>query len=416
MIKLAVIADDFTGALDTGIKFAQTGAAAKMLIGTDIDFESLPGDCEIIIADTETRHLPPAESYRIIYDLVKLCMEHGVAYFYKKTDSAMRGCVGAELAALGDALGSAVHFVPALPSENRYTENGILYIDGTPVSESVFGKDPFEPVRADRVEDILGEQTKAPVVCVAGGETVQDARKGSIYVYDAASEEDLTRIAGELRDAGRLTATAGCAGFAEILRRIIDFEGRGENRIEKKPGLFTVCGTVNAKTLAQLAYAGEHGFERITLSAEQKLCPQFFACEKGGQFISDLEMKCRGDKPVIVDVDPGMEEKDETTRAAEGYGIGQEEIRVKIAERLGEVIARWLDFGLDHALILSGGDTAYGFLKQIGVREVTPVREVWQGAVLFQVLVKGRTLNIVSKSGGFGTEDFFEKVLPLLTE
>lgn len=37
-------------------------------------------------------------------------------------------------------------------------------INGVPVAQSVFGQDPFEPVRHSRVAEILGEQTAVPVV------------------------------------------------------------------------------------------------------------------------------------------------------------------------------------------------------------------------------------------------------------
>ena len=414
MVKLAVIADDFTGALDTGIKFAQTGAGTKMVIGTDIDFGTLPEDCEIIIVDTETRHRLPAESYGIVYDLVRRCIKQGIRLFYKKTDSAMRGCVGAELSALSDAAGTGVHFVPALPAENRYTRDGILYINGTPVSRSVFGRDPFEPVKFDRVEDIIRDQSDAEVICVPDGEAAADAGKGSIAVYDAADREEMTLIAEKLRDADRLSVTAGCAGFAEILQKMLRFDSCRGKKLEHAEGVFTVCGTVNDRTLSQLAYAASRGFERITLSPEQKLRPDYLNTAEGKAFLKDLENKCRADAPVIVDVDPGAEEKESTLRAAADFGISSEDLRERIARRLGEIIACWMDFGLEHILILSGGDTVYGFLEQIGVREVTPIREVRQGAVMFQIETNGRTMNIVSKSGGFGTEDFFVKTVPLL--
>ena len=46
----------------------------------------------------------------------------------------------------------------------RTTKDGVHLIDGVPVAQSVFGQDPFEPVRHSRVAEILGEQTAVPVV------------------------------------------------------------------------------------------------------------------------------------------------------------------------------------------------------------------------------------------------------------
>lgn len=60
-------------------------------------------------------------------------------YIYKKTDSALRGNIGAELGALVAASGQKIlPFVPAFPQMNRITKGGIHYIDGVPVTESSF--------------------------------------------------------------------------------------------------------------------------------------------------------------------------------------------------------------------------------------------------------------------------------------
>ena len=47
---------------------------------------------------------------------------------------------------------------------NRITRNGIHYIDGVPVHESVFGKDPFEPVADSYIPEILKGDVPVTVV------------------------------------------------------------------------------------------------------------------------------------------------------------------------------------------------------------------------------------------------------------
>ena len=51
MKKLLVIADDFTGALDTGIQFAANGAGTEILTDTEFDFREYPS-AEVFIVDT----------------------------------------------------------------------------------------------------------------------------------------------------------------------------------------------------------------------------------------------------------------------------------------------------------------------------------------------------------------------------
>lgn len=56
MVKLLIIADDFTGALDTGVKFAKQGAVTKVVTGTGWDFSHMEeGGPEVLVADTDRK-------------------------------------------------------------------------------------------------------------------------------------------------------------------------------------------------------------------------------------------------------------------------------------------------------------------------------------------------------------------------
>ena len=90
MTKLLVIADDFTGALDTGIQFAREGTKTCVVIGADGVLASR-ADYPVIVIDSETRHLPHIEAYETVCRLVNEARAAGVGYIYKKTDSAASG-------------------------------------------------------------------------------------------------------------------------------------------------------------------------------------------------------------------------------------------------------------------------------------------------------------------------------------
>mgnify|MGYP000093217377 CR=1 FL=1 len=71
-------------------------------------------------------------------------MSAGVFSIYKKTDSALRGNIGAELSALLKTSGERqLPFLPAFPQIDRVTRDGVHYISGVPVTESPFGIDPL---------------------------------------------------------------------------------------------------------------------------------------------------------------------------------------------------------------------------------------------------------------------------------
>lgn len=163
MIKLLIIADDFTGALDTGIQFC--GERTVLRFGRDDGyFHDLPENTRVLIVDAETRHLSPDHAGKIVMSIVQEAVRHEVVCVYKKTDSGMRGNIGMELsAALKSSDYNVLHFVPAFPELNRITWNGIHYIEGQEVAKSVFGRDPFEPVIFSDVRQIIAQQSSVPV-------------------------------------------------------------------------------------------------------------------------------------------------------------------------------------------------------------------------------------------------------------
>ena len=75
-MKLLIIADDFTGALDTGVQFAKSGASTKVIVGTEVDFSCV--EETVLVADTETRHLSKEEAYDIVYELSSKAEKAGV--------------------------------------------------------------------------------------------------------------------------------------------------------------------------------------------------------------------------------------------------------------------------------------------------------------------------------------------------
>lgn len=113
MIKILVIADDFTGALDTGVHFSMKGA--KTLVSTQTNYleENDTTDLDVLVIDTETRYVDFNEAYTVVSRITSYAQHLGIPYIYKKTDSALRGNVSAEIKALADQSNDIIPFLPA---------------------------------------------------------------------------------------------------------------------------------------------------------------------------------------------------------------------------------------------------------------------------------------------------------------
>lgn len=402
MIRLLIIADDLTGALDTGVQFAASGAATRVVTDVNYDY-SRAQEVKVLVMDAETRHLDSSEAYGVVFNITKKAIQHGIPYIYKKTDSALRGNIGSELtAALHAAEAESLSFFPAFPKMKRTTVDGVHYIDGIPVEESVFGKDPYEPVTCSYIPDLIKEQSMVKVTLAEEAEGfVKEEDVPEIIVWNAQTDEHLEKLGQKLYKENKLHIMSGCAGFAAVLPRLLGLEGKppeAENFTQK---LLVICGSVNPITLSQLEFAEANGFLRISLSAEEKLNEEYWKSEHGIKKLDSLRELIENKRCSILDSNdlPGTSS---TKEYADKYNISTEEIRVSIAKNFGHILKGLISRGLKSTMMITGGDTLIGCMKQLKVYEMEPVCELTPGIVLSRFIIRGTECHVLSKSGGFG--------------
>lgn len=413
MVKLLIIADDFTGALDTGVQFSSGGIKTKVIVDNHLEVKQDETN-QVLVIDAETRHLSADAAYQIVYGIVSAAAEAGIPYIYKKTDSALRGNIGSELTAAMEAAGVCVlPFLPAFPKMNRVTRGGIHYIDEVPVSKSVFGIDPFEPVTRDSVKEIIQLQKDIEVTEIAETEKENMTGKTGILVFDAQSDASLKETAQLLKTNGICRVMAGCAGFATILPELLELEG--EKKLEEilNPRLLVVCGSVNPITRKQLSYGASVGYETFSLVPEQKLNQDWWESEEGTEMVQKVKAAMEAGDCCIVDSNdlPGT---NATMEYADANGITLEEVRVRISRTLGMAAKKFLEQEIPATFLITGGDTLLGLMKQIGANELMPVGEMAPGSVLTRLIWNGKTYHIITKSGGFGDEKLLEMIVAKL--
>lgn len=209
---MIVIADDITGAAEiAGIAFTQ-GQQVRLVCDA-VCGGDIAADMTTVIA-TDTRSMSEAEAAnetrRI---LVSLSLEgNEERSLFKKTDSALRGHVVAELKALMEATGyQRAVYLPANPSKGRIIRKGVYYIReakdkqspiaDVPIHETAFSYDPEFPARTAFVK-----------------ERFPDAEANHIIMPDAESEEDICRVITQYDD-GK-TVFAGAADLFAALMKV----------------------------------------------------------------------------------------------------------------------------------------------------------------------------------------------------
>jgi len=410
MQKLIVLADDFTGALDTGVQFSKQGISTLVTTDTEYDFKKTSIDAQVLVIDLESRHLDPDKAYENVARVTKRALDAGIGNIYKKTDSGLRGNIGSELNAIVDAnAGKCISFIPAFPKAKRTTEKGFHYIDGIPVSQSVFGEDPFEPVKNDNIADIIREQSSIETHVVTVDEIEGFTFEGmqrAVVIFDAATDEDMERIAKKIDASGMLNIVAGCAGFAEQLPRLLGIDVDGHGEINVAEGFIVASGSVNQVTMEQIDYACQQGFKTITLKPEEKLADNIMDLPHIKDLIEEIESIYHNEGKIIIEATNSREMVD----LAKQLGLTVKETSARIACNMGRIIGSLAERSIKGTFIIFGGDTLKAIMDTLGCDGIIPLWEIDNGIVFSKVIIGSGMINIISKSGGFGDVDALVKI------
>ena len=155
MIDLLIIADDFTGTLDTAVMFSQKGISTLAYASSKIEFERIPSHIRVVAVNADSRHLASTDAYNEVKSIAEKAKMHGIEMIFKKTDSVLRGNIGSELTAVMDVYETELFFIPAYPKMKRITLNGYHYCDGVLLADSFLGNDVFDPIISSRVKNII---------------------------------------------------------------------------------------------------------------------------------------------------------------------------------------------------------------------------------------------------------------------
>ena len=215
---MIIIADDITGAAEiAGLAFTK-GLQVQLVCSSAADNSSaatFPVCCDSVAAQgitviaTDTRSMTEAEAITETHRIASPLLGRERGRLFKKTDSALRGHVVAELTALIQATGyQRAVYVPANPSKGRIIRGGIYYIrkrnhegegwKDIPIHQTEFSYDPEFPALTSNLH-----------------ERFPDAESHHIIMPNAETEADIRRIVTQYDDGA--TLFAGAADLFEAL-------------------------------------------------------------------------------------------------------------------------------------------------------------------------------------------------------
>ena len=393
--QLGIIADDLSGAIECAAVCRRMGHQAIVL--PRIPESNQPGQAHssVIVVVTDSRHLPAAAASHRLDAAARWLMRQGIHSFYKKTDSAARGPLAAELAALARVEPTcAVYFVPAFPCLGRTVTDGVLYIDGVPVAETAFAKDPRSPIHTSSLLTSLRQQTDVPVTQSSG----KREASATLVLCDGTTDDDVrASVDTAQRDGARI---AGPAGALEALLPHLDLDVSEplESRMDRSSVLI-VAGSCHPVTQAQINHAESAGACVIHLvppySMENHPLP-----DSSNTFMTMTRAAWRQRRPVILCT--ARRPVDVALAARHQQGLDIHVYTEQITQYLVATAARLLHT-LDPSLItVCGGATSQAMIDALGIDRLTLLREIEPGIGLCQAHT-GHMLAI--KNGAFGKVD-----------
>lgn len=421
MIELLVIADDLTGANDTGAQFAGQGVTTLVVVDPDDAFKAIPEACEVLVVSTESRHLNAMDAAARVEKLTAQGRELGVQRFYKKTDSTLRGNIGAELEALLRASGRPLlAYAPAFPKLGRFTREGCQFIGERLVHETEFAADPLDPVAGSYIPDLIRKQSQLPIRVIPKDQRDQNfgnCESPCIAVFDAQSDEELERIGAVLRDQDNLGALAGSAGFASCLPRLLGLKRnlQPKERLIRGP-MLVISGSLNEVSLRQ-AEAGEaSGFVVVDASTDALINANAGGESDVKRILETLSRHREAGQDIILRTASGRENLESPRRPADRPGFQNPSLHRRVADGVAAIIRQALDQNRYDALVVFGGDTLAAVMRAMGWSALSPKREILPGVVLAETLGGAIDLTLVSKAGGFGPVDLLKKIKSQLRE
>lgn len=399
MREFVIIADDFTGANDTGVQIRKKGIPLDVLLEVK---ETGEGNASLVI-DTESRVIPPDAAYERTVQVMESVLAQGCHYLYKKVDSTLRGNLQAEIRALVKTYApELIIFAPAYPAQGRTVLHGRLCVQGTPLLETEIAADPRNPLQADNIQDILRQCVHIPVAHY-GLPNLEEGNlilKPGAYTFDTLSAEHLCCIAKAALGSGLKTLWIGSAGLAEGLLSVL---------YPPQPVL-AVIGSVSSKTMEQIDYCRHQGVAIVCLDMGE-------ICEGRDivPYLAETVWNLKNGKDVILTAAASRQDYEKFCAYGRTHGKSNDELAEITKRTLSEALPAILSQVSTAGLFLTGGDTAIAAIYSLKAVGSHIERQILPGFVQGR-LIGGlcNDLPIVTKAGAFGSEtDIYDSIRKL---
>jgi uncharacterized protein YgbK (DUF1537 family) len=377
-----VVADDLTGACDTGVQFVRWKFTSLVLLAETASSTH----AEVLIVSSNTRRQTPEAAVTQVEHLVRALPMEKCVLCFKKIDSTLRGHIVPELKAMM-GIGKYAYAViaPALPAQGRTIIQGTLHVRDCTASWTL---DVREMLLREGVKDValLADMGEESLEGIAQRIRSLRATGTQFILCDSASEQELQRIAQALAVLPDWPLWVGSAGLARYAAEVLAAEQGPRVSISQRqslrrnagPVLFCI-GSDHPVTQLQVRMLTERAAVQILkadLASPDKVC---HLLQQGHHLV------------LLID----------------GPMFDPSRFRLLAGEAMKTGIG---------GIVFAGGDTAESLCRAAASDAILLQGEVLDGVpwgILRNGLLDG--LPVVTKSGGFGSESALVDVASFLS-
>lgn len=426
-MKIAIIADDLTGANDTGVQFSEKGFSTTVLLELKDNHMS---NQDVVVFDTDSRSVSREEAYQRVKEVCEyIKVQKQPEIIYKKIDSTMRGNIGAEWDAIYDAFQpDFIVIAPSYPKIGRVVKNGSMFVDGVLLHETDTSRDPKNPLTSSYLPAMLNEQTDRSVFFITtellrGNQellekSVKQLEQAGIpyLVFEAETEADLKLIVSFFQHQEYRVIWSGSAGLANALSIQSTASGRSKLRPSNSSSelILIVVGSVNSASRRQLNYVlQQDDVAGVEMSSEVVLTEAGRQQEMDRVFQLALKLLRDEQKHVVLYSSGSPESVIRAQDIGKELGMNANQVSNTISDVLGIVASQIIKECQISSLVLTGGDTAKQVCLHLGATEIELIAEIEAGVPIGWLSICNG-IYVVTKAGGFGSDEVLHRGLHAL--
>ena len=378
-----IIADDLTGAADSTTAFARQGFRTRVIADVSNWSHADIANYDVVAFNTGTRNLPQSESTGIVVSLARQLAALNPRLILKKIDSTFRGQVLPETLAILNELGlERTVIISAHPSQKRTVSKGGIFVDGIPLRDTSFARQPSPPPRdipsavRDAFDDVL-------IFNGLSTDKLPENPPAGVYLPDVSQEEDLTRIARWIIAQGNRILPVGSAGLAHAFARFLVPPIRARKKPQKtassgRKTLLIVIGSTQPEISGQI---------QMLKSTRQGVV----VVEAANGNLSEEDIASL-DQSIIV------------MRIVRGTTVVT---RREAASNLAETTHHLMDRLPIAHLVTVGGDTSWSILDRLGIAGFDIAAQDLVGFPRGETMYNGHPLTYIAKPAAFSKSSIF---------